>query len=70
MSSMLNFDCTGSSSSPLRPYDQKINKKKKAQKKDYMSGNFGPYKSEQGVWSTMRSWNTASSHCKNQIPGE
>ena len=46
MSPMLNFDCTGSSSSPLRPYDQKINKKKKAQKKNYMSGNFGPYKSE------------------------
>ena len=33
MSSMLNFDCTGSSSSPLRPYDQKINKKKRHRKK-------------------------------------
>ena len=35
-----------------------------------MHGNFGPYKSEKGVWSTMRRKNTASSHYKNQIPRE
>ena len=35
-----------------------------------MSGNFGPYKSEWGVKSTMHSWNTASSLYKKKIPGE
>ena len=35
-----------------------------------MSGNFGPYESEWGVWSTMRSKNTASSLYKKQIPRE
>ena len=36
-----------------------------------MSGNFGPYKSEWGVKSTMLSWNTASSlYKKKKIPGE